>query len=365
MPIFNLCVFPVKGFWGTNWKTFLLFALFVTPFLLPQQGWTGQEAGRYGTLTLCVENDLFSLDDHDRYYTSGTKISWISRDVSNYGDIVKAPFWMQRFLEWLPFVNDPGEQRFISLSLVQDIYTPDDKWRSALMRNDRPYAGLTYLGMGLHSKDRSQMDTLEVDIGIVGRHSYAEDFQKEIHVLINDVDPKGWSNQLHDEPLVNIYGERRWKALKSAPSRELGFDFIPHAGMAAGNAYTGINLGGQLRFGWNIPDNFGTFIIRPGADGDVPGDDDRRFSRQLPRSGIHLFLAVDGKFVGRSIALDGNTFRDSHSIDKKPLVADLVGGIGMNIRRFKIAYSYVYRTKEFDAQKKEQQFGSISLSFAF
>ncbi|MHB8829200.1 MAG: lipid A deacylase LpxR family protein [Syntrophales bacterium] len=365
MPTFNLWFFSVKVFRGIKKKTFLLFALLITLFLLPQQGRAGEEAGRYGTLTLCVENDLFSLDDYDRYYTSGTKISWISRDVSDYGEIVKAPSWMQRLLEWMPFVNDPGEQRSVSLSLAQDIYTPDDKWRSALMPNDRPYAGLAYLGMGLHSKNESQMDTLEFDIGIVGRHSYAEDFQKEIHILIKDVDPKGWSNQLHDEPLVNIYGERRWKALKSATFREVGFDFIPHAGMAAGNAYTGINLGGQLRFGWNIPNNFGTFMIRPGTDGNVSGDDDRSFARRFPRFGIHLFLAVDGKFVARNIALDGNTFRDSHSIDKKPFVADLVGGIGMNIRRFKFAYSYVYRTKEFDTQKKEQQFGSISLSFAF
>ena len=365
MPTFNMWISCIKIFRGMNRKTFLTFALLFALFLPPQPSRAGERAQSYDTLTLCVENDLFSLDDNDRYYTSGTRLSWISRDGSAYRDLVSAPSWLGRLLARLPFVNDPGEQRSVSLSLAQDIYTPDNKLRRTLIRNDRPYAGLTYLGLGLHSKGEFKMDTLELDVGIVGRHSYAEDFQQEIHTLIRNANPQGWANQLRDEPLLNLYGERRWKALKNGSPQGAGFDVIPHAGIAAGNAYTGMNLGGQVRFGWNIPNNFGTFIIRPGADGSPSGDDDPGFSRPFHRFGVHLFLAVDGKLVARNIALDGNTFRDSHSIAKKPFVADLIGGIGMNMHRFKLAYSYVYRTKEFDAQQKEQQFGSLSLSFAF
>ena len=74
---------------------------------------------------------------------------------------------------------------------------------------------------------------------------------------------------------------------------------------------------------------------------------------------------MDGKAVARNILLDGNTFRDSPSVDKKPFVADLIGGIGMIIHRYKITYSYVYRTKEFETQKDEEQFGAVSVSFTF
>ncbi|MHB8829557.1 MAG: lipid A deacylase LpxR family protein [Syntrophales bacterium] len=324
------------------------------------------EARRSDTLTLYLENDLFGFDNNDRYYTHGTKLSWISRDLSNYREVKGLPLWMQRFIEGLPFVNDRGEQRSVSVSLVQNIYTPADKEQRNLIADDRPYAGVTYLGMGLHSKSIRQMDTIELALGIVGRHSYAEDCQQEIHKWIDSVRPQGWSHQLHDEPLLNIYFERKWKAFRVATSRGVGFDVIPHIGVAGGNAYTGINMGGQARFGWNLPNDFGTYLIRQGTDGNAPVDDaDPRFFVPFRRFGIHLFLAVDGNAVVRNILLDGNTFRDSHSVDREPLVADLIGGIGVIVDRFKITYSYVRRTKEFATQKYDQQFGAISVSLTF
>ena len=348
-------------------KPFLLFALFGVLFFLPRPVYAGdEEARRSHTLTLYLENDLFAFDNHDRYYTHGTKISWISRDLSAYRDIAAIPSSLHRIIERMPYVNDPGKQRLVSVSLGQNIYTPEDKARSDLIRDDRPYAGVTYLGLGLHSKSPCRMDTLEFDIGIVGRHSYAEDCQIWIHNRIEALDPKGWTHQLHDEPVVNIYFERKWKALKMGNSEGLGFDCIPHAGVAAGNAYTGMNLGGQVRLGWNIPNDFGTYLIRPGSDSSAPVDDkDPRFFRPFQRFGIHLFLAVDGNAVARNILLDGNTFRDSHGVDKRPFVANFIGGIGVIIHRFKITYSYVCRTKEFETQRDEQQFAGLSLSFTF
>ena len=61
---------------------------------------------------------------------------------------------MHRLIERMPFVNDPERQRTVSVSLGQNIYTPEDKERSDLILDDRPYAGITYLGLGLHSKSR-------------------------------------------------------------------------------------------------------------------------------------------------------------------------------------------------------------------
>jgi lipid A 3-O-deacylase len=325
-----------------------------------------EEARRSDTLTLYLENDLFGFDNRDRYYTHGTKISWISRDLSSYREIAGLPSWIHPLIEKMPYVNEPGDRRSVSVSLGQNIYTPADKERSDLIVGDRPYAGITYLAFGLHSKSKSQMDTLELDLGIVGRHSYAEDCQRQVHRWVGSVDPQGWSNQLHDEPAINLFFERKWRWLPTRAEGGLGFDGIPHLGVAAGNVYTGINLGGQLRFGWNLPKDYGTYLIRPGSDSSAPLDDaDTRFSGPLHRFGIHLFLAVDGQAVARNILLDGNTFRESHSVDKKPFVANLIGGVGVTVHRFKIVYSCVYRTKEFDGQSEEQQFGSIAVSFTF
>ncbi|MFH2012348.1 MAG: lipid A deacylase LpxR family protein [Pseudomonadota bacterium] len=347
-------------------KTFLIVILFLAFFLPGQTFAEDEEAKRANTVTLYLENDSIGFDNRDRYYTHGTKFLWVSSDLSNYRDSPLVPSWMYPLIERMPFVNDPGVQRSVTLSLGQNIYTPEDKKRSDLILDDRPYAGITYLGIGLHNKNRYKMDTLEIDIGIIGRHSYAEDSQKVIHSWIGSVDPKGWEHQLHDEPVLNLFFVRKWIMLQTRVARGLGFDCIPHMGVALGNVYTGASLGGQVRFGWNLPNDFGTYLIRPGSDSSAPTDDeDPRFFRSHKRLGIHLFFAVDGHIIARDIFLDGNTFRDSHSVDKKPFVADFIGGIGLIIYRFKITYSLVYRTKEFETQKDEQRFGAISVSFTF
>lgn len=325
-----------------------------------------EKARSANTLTIYLENDLFGFKNKDRYYTHGTKISWVSRDLTKYRDILPLPSWMHRLIEQLPYLNNPESLRTVSVSLGQNIYTPQDKEQKELIVDDRPYAGLTYLGLGLHSRNRKYMDTLELDLGIVGRHSYAEDCQKVIHEWIGSVDPEGWKNQLHDEPIINLYLERKWKLAPDRIIKGFGYDLIPHVGMGAGNYYIGANAGGQLRFGWNIPHDYGTYLIRPGSDSSAPVDDsDPRFLQPLRRFGLHFFLGVDGKVVARNLLLDGNTFRDSHSVDKKPFVADFIGGVGIIIHQVKINYSYVYRTKEFDEQKEEHKFGAVSVSFTF
>ncbi len=350
-----------------NFKPFLAVVAIFLLLLCPQPSAAAdKEARRMDTMTLYLDNDLFGFNNRDRYYTHGTKLSWTSRDLSNYRESPLVPKWMHPYIERMPFVNEPGDQRSVSLSLGQSIYTPEDKERSDLIVNDRPYAGFTYLGLALHSKSRSMMDTLEFDVGVVGRHSYAEDCQKVIHGWIGSVDPKGWEHQLHDEPAFNIFFERKWRVFQVKSAEGLGFDCIPHMGIAAGNVYTGANLGGQVRFGWNLPNDYGTYLIRPGSESSAPvGDDDPRLSQPSRRYGIHLFFAVDGNAVARNIFLDGNTFRQSHSVDKRRFVADLVGGIGVIIDRFKITHSYVYRTKEFEYQRDEQFFGAISVSYTF
>jgi len=316
------------------------------------------------TLTLYMENDLFY--DTDRQYTHGTKISWISPDLSDYRDNPLIPPWSYSLIECLPFINEPGYQRSVSFSVGQNIYTPEDTKRSGLISDDRPYAGITYLALGFHSKNSLRMDTLEFDVGIVGRHSYAEDCQKFIHESIDSADPKGWKNQLHDEPICNIFFERKWRSVALRWKNGLGFDCIPHIGSGIGNAFTGVNVGGEIRYGWNLPNDFGTYIIRPGSDSNAPVDDtDPRFFHFLRRFGIHFFLAADGAAVAHNILLDGNTFRDSHSVDKEPFVACFVGGIGCIVNRFKITYSHVYLTKEFKTQEKEQEYGAISVSYTF
>ena len=209
------------------------------------------------------------------------------------------------------------------------------------------------------------MDTVAIQLGIVGPHSYAEDAQKTVHRWINDDEPQGWDSQLRDEPGINLILERKWRLYGRTLGDTLGFDFIPHAGASLGNVQTYANAGGMVRIGFNLPSDFGVDLIRGGGAVSAPVDDnDPRVSARKSWS-FFIFGGVDGRAVARDIFLDGNTFRDSPSVDKKMLVGDAYYGLGVIFGTWQFTYTQAVRTEEFEGQDGKSYFGSVALSKAF
>jgi lipid A 3-O-deacylase len=345
-------------------KAFLIFVLILS---FPSPDSFASEKKRpeeFDTVTLYMENDIVS--ETDRQYTSGIKLTWISEDLNTYRENKKLPEWSCCIIDKLPFINKPGLQKNISFSMGQNIYTPDDTGRTDLIRDDRPYAGVSYMAFGFISKNTMVMDTIEIDAGIVGPHSYAGKFHIFFHKYVGAREARGWDNQLKDEPFLNLFYERKWRALSYDLNKGYSFDLIPHAGFSVGNFLTAAAMGGQLRFGLNLPNDFGTLLIRPGSDTNAPIDNrDPRLTSAPNPVGVHLFLGVDAFAVARDIMLDGNTFSDSHSVEKEPIFCRFIGGIGILFHRIKITYANVWETKTFATQKEGQRFGSFTLSYSF
>jgi len=309
--------------------------------------------------TLYFENDYFGGED--QHYTNGVKMSWVSGDLTDWGHTG----WRQSFLNALPFVNKPDHQKNLGISLGQNIYTPQDTSLAVPDPNDRPYAGWTYLEFAFISKTDRVMDTLAIQVGIVGPHSYAEQTQKLVHEWINDDVPQGWDSQLDDEVGVNLIYERKWRLYARTLGDTLGFDFIPHVGASVGNVQTYGNAGAMARLGFNLPSDFGVDLIRGGGSVSTPVDDnDPRVSTKKNWS-FFVFGGVDGRAVARDIFLDGNTFEDSPSVDKKNFVGDAYYGIGVILGTWQLTYTEAVRTIEFKGQDDMSYFGSVTLSKAF
>ncbi len=317
----------------------------------------------FGTFSVYFENDFIA--DTDQNYTNGVKLSWISPDLTRYAEIDKLPDWSLPCIRRLPFINEPGLQRNIALSVGQNMYTPEDISRKELIEDDRPYAGWTYFGIAFHSKNDRRLDSMEIQLGIVGPESFAEETQEFVHETRDFQRPNGWDNQIKNEPGLAVVYERKWRLLQAGAAGGMGFDAITHLGGALGNVYTYANGGVETRLGWNLPRDFGTCLIRPAGDTNAPVDaQDPRLSGNYG-FGLNVFASVEGRAVLRDIFLDGNTFTDSHSVDKKHFVADIAAGVGLIIHRFKLSYAHVFRTKEFKKQKHGHSFGSITLSFSW
>jgi len=321
------------------------------------------EAADTSTFTFIFENDLFG--DTDAQYTNGIQVSWLSEDLENYRDAWRIPAKLLALADDLPFINEPDRVHNVGVSVGQQIFTPADTTRRELIADDRPYAGWLYGGLSFISKTSSRMDSMEIQAGVIGPWSLAESAQNFVHDIRDLPSAEGWNNQLENEPGIMLIYERRNRWAWNLGIDGWGYDLISNAGGTVGNIYTYINVGAEARIGWNLPADFGTSIIRPGGDTNGPSSATDSRLRVDRRVGFHLFAGVSGRLVLRDIFLDGNSFTSSHEIDKKTLVGDYVVGASLMFRQWKLSYAQNFRTREFERQPRDHNFGSMSLSWTF
>ena len=308
----------------------------------------GQEPPDWrGTLSFTVENDLFG--GSDRYYTNGLLVTWRSPSAD-------LPRVLAGLDERLDFLLGPGSLRW-GLSFGQNIYTPQDTDRRIPDPRDRPYAGYLYGAASLSRSTERTQTLLEVQFGVVGPSAGGEFVQNNYHDLINVRRAYGWNRQLKDEPALTALLERRWRV----PLGTLGgvqAEVIPVAAVALGNVQTYAAAGGTLRIGQGLEADWGPVRIRPALAGSG-------FFQPRQEFGWYVFGGVEGRAVARDIFLDGNTFRDSPSVDKRPFVGDAQAGVAVLWRGVRFAYTQVLRSEEFYGQRGRQSFGAFSASFRF
>lgn len=324
------------------------------------------QADQNWTANLYFENDLFS--ETDQQYTNGIRVSWVSPEIESFLDDPDLPQWMRSANRWLaPLDPEPVSlgndvSRRLIFSLGQQIYTPKDRDRRTLDPDDRPYAGWLYAGFGYHTQTRRRMNSFEVNLGMIGPAALGEDAQDFIHDLRGFETFQGWDNQLNNEPGIQLIYEHKYRWLRHRIQPGWEQELLLHAGGSLGNVATYLNGGFEYRVGYRLPHDFGTSALRPGGDNSVPGRGDPRLKHQW---GIHAFVSLDARYVARDIFLDGNTWRDSHSVERKPWVGDAAYGIAATYGRWKLSYARVSRTRQFEQQTDNHNYGSLAVSYTF
>lgn len=301
-----------------------------------------------GALSILFENDIFYNSDHD--YTNGVEIAYTTAPQDT-------PDWAVDTARLLPFFNREGDVR-TRYALGQAIFTPHNLKLANPPPTDRPYAGFLYGSFGLVDDDGSNLDQLQVTLGVIGPASLAEDTQKWVHGIIHGQDPQGWSTQLRDEPGLVIQYERSIKLIPPQSVLGLIFDVEPHYGAAIGNVYDYANAGAMARLGFNLPKDYGPLRIDPS----LPGSG---FFEPTGDIGGYVFAGVDGRAIARNLFLDGNSFERSRSVDKLNLVGDISVGAAIAFRAFQISFTHVIRSREYGTQKADDQFGAVDLSIRF
>jgi lipid A 3-O-deacylase len=300
-----------------------------------------------GIFNMVWENDKFAGTDRD--YTNGVRFSWISSEEN-------MPEWSRNVADILPLAPD-GHKR-ISIAVGQSMFAPQNLQSTAFVPNEQPYAGWLYGSVGMVSDTGNTLDNVMLTLGVVGPLSGAEQTQKFIHRLTDSQDPKGWDNQLENEPGIILTYERKWRGILESSPLGIGVDVTPHVGVNLGNINTDASVGATFRLGYDLPADYGPPRIRPS----LPGSD---FFVPAEKAGGYLFATVGARAVGRNIFLDGNSFRDGPSVDKKYLVSSLQVGVAATYEQTRISYTQVFMDKEYKTQAEGSQFGVLTVSYRF
>jgi len=338
--------------------------------------------------TARLENDLFTGTDQN--YTNGVALTLVSHDISGRlrPDCLRAP--VRVHAQFIKFMNpgfwadadNPAHTQNVVARFGQSMYTPEDHTRTDLIPDDRPYAGLLYMGLAWNRRAHPQgaryemLDTRELTLGVIGPWSLAQQSQNLVHDLRGIDRFHGWRKQLHNEPAFQIAMERKFKPYIGAGAVQQGWgsDMIGSYALRLGNIETAASAGLELRAGWNLPNDFGSYPIRPGTENRPPSAASglrtaQPQSSRAPRPGTHAFVNIEAKAVAWDFSLDGNLFRNSHHVTRHPWVAQVAAGIssqwlirGHGVR---LALMRVWRTREFKGQRGDHAFGSVALSIEF
>ena len=332
--------------------------------------WLAAAALAVGGCTATTDNDAKPFGGNgDRWYTGGWQLR---RDIPAESDDPDRP-WIDDLAAdaapWLDVIpNGDGPAPFTTLSLVlgQQLYTPENIATSAIVEDDRPYAGWLYTGLARYdtwldpdeSVRRDVEHMVEFDFGVVGPAAQAKEVQDATHHLINEPQAHGWDNQLRNEPGLVLRAARSARDGYGSHLTDAGlsWDMISRWSGALGNVDTHAAGGALLRVGYALPRSFDVQagdrrLLLPGANLDEP-------------SSLYAFAGVEGRLVLQNIFLDGNSFQSSHHIDKEELVGALRLGVAWETGGFRIAYTRFYLTDEFEEQDEGEIFGSFTVGWS-
>lgn len=301
-----------------------------------------------GMLSLVLENDLFYQSDND--YSSGLAVIWIPTEDG-------VPDWALKIADWVPWFDHNGKVRH-GYAIGQTMYTAQDISLEDPPLDDRPYAGFLYASVGMAISNGRELDQLSLTLGVVGPISGTEFSQEIIHQIFDSEDPMGWDTQINNEVGILLTYQRSWRELKASTFIGNEVEITPHFGGALGNIYTYLNTGVTLRYGEHLPLDYGPPRIQPSIQGAG------FFAARQPFN-WYLFAGIEVRAVGRNIFLDGNTFRDSRSVDREPWVGDFQWGAVLTFESFRLSYTHVSRSKEFESGPESHQFGALSLTMLF
>ena len=238
--------------------------------------------------------------------------------------------------------------------LQQNMYTPNSIRIKEHIKGDRPYAGALLGAVGKElfvDPDSPWSHYVEGNFGMIGPASCAEYSQKIIHKLLDCHMPQGWDNQIHNEFVVNGQWWTRYNWFLC--------DYVaivPRGGVAAGTIQDFLDVGVDLKIGWNMRRK--EIGINPmfSATQNKPS-----WKEKLS---FWVYGGVGERYYLYNHFLEGSMFGhrdDDLKVDIEPFVSEAHVGAVLQYDKFFITWYGIFRTDEYKHQKESPNYGGLSI----
>ncbi len=296
---------------------------------------------------IVLEND--ALANTDRGYTNGLQLSRIRSART------ELPWWSGPLRgRFRLCVDDDSVDSCYNVRsgflFGQLMYTPENISLRRRIPDDRPYAGWLYGGVVTELLDQAATHShrFEIDVGVLGPESQADDAQIFIHDTFGFTEPRGWANQIDTRlGVVLQYDYRRALIRKDlAGSGARLFDLSGAAGVTAGNIFTNVHLSAIARLGYNLSDIFPETISPVGIDAsDVE---------------VYVFAGATARGVLINETIEGHPL---HRVDAESFVNDVSWGGVVRVGGYRLQFVIVTRSPEYTPSSRQHRYGSVGLSW--
>lgn len=313
---------------------FLLFGLAIAPVQAEESNW----------FAVTIDNDI--LVGNDNGYTNGIFLSWF--DVGSHDDRF-APGWLAAPLSWsldMENVNTTLQ----AYTLGQIMVTPDDITIVNPPLDELPYSGSLLFNYTFITMAEAHADSVGTVIGIVGPSSGAETTQKWIHEQFGADDPEGWDTQLEDEIVFQLTRGRLWRTWSAADDR---MDLLVLGEAGVGTLSSFVASGVLYRYGVDLSSTYATPLLI----------NSRSANPAAIEGGWYLFAGVRFEYIFNLIYTDGNTYRDSRSVDYDPSQIGVTAGLAYSWENVSVTFAIYDSNLSDDLSRDVTRFGTLTIGW--
>ena len=270
--------------------------------------------------SMTYDNDIFVGEDSG--YSNGFYFS--EYQTSQGASKVIPGVLLTPLLKMLPKKRRMGE--YNSTTFGQAILTPSDISTEFPSEKDLPYSGLLLMNQTYITQDESVADKISTSIGVVGPWSGAEAAQKLVHRITGSDEPKGWDQQIGNELVFQFSRGRAWRNWHSSSNT---MDLISQAEINLGTIESSIIGGMMFRFGDNIERTYSAGLLSQSRTTNPVAID----------GGWYFYAGLHFSYLFNNIHADGNTFKNSASINYEPFQSGGSAGLAYSWQDFSITFA--------------------------